>query len=77
MDEILFEVVKLTGCKSCGAPVIYFGPAVFANSKRFCSDTCASLDDLRTPGYWLDASEMMEGGCLYNRLPEIWTEPNQ
>ena len=74
---VTLEVVKLTPCFVCGIPVIYFGPKVFEDSKRLCSTICVAIDDVLTPGHWVDATEMMEGGRLHDHLPDIWSDPNQ
>jgi len=68
------DVVKLVGCRVCGDPVIYFGSWCFADSKRLCGPVCCVIDDALNPGTWIDATEMMEGGSLHHRLPEIWND---
>ena len=73
MERITFEVGKMTGCAICAEPVIYLGPKVLASGERFCSEVCCAIDLAITPGTWVDASELAQGGSLYNR-PELWSD---
>lgn len=71
---ITFEVAKMTGCAVCADPVIFLGPAVLDGGERFCSDVCVAIDMAITPGVWIDASELAQGGSLHDR-PELWMDP--
>lgn len=71
IDPITFEIAKMTGCAVCASPVIYLGPAVLANGERFCSEVCSVIDVVRSPGRWISADELGQGGELFNR-PELW-----
>lgn len=64
----MFEVVKLTACTVCGAPVIYCGPKVLERGRRFCSSACDRIDDARSPGDWVDASALIWDG--HNDRPD-------
>lgn len=56
-----FESAKLTRCRVCGSPVVYLGPWALSSSKRLCSATCVAIDDVVTPGVWVDAAEALTG----------------
>ena len=64
MTPIRFEVAKMTGCAICAEPVIFLGPSVLQSGPRFCSDACALLWKLLSPGIWVDASELAPGGTI-------------
>lgn len=67
------EIAVLKRCAMCPERVIYRGPEMLRNASVFCDETCSLLFDLVTPGEWIDAREMMQGGRYYDR-PDIWTE---
>jgi len=67
------DLMLLKRCAVCAETVIYSGPELLRNANLTCSDVCGVLYDLVTPGYWVDASELMEGGCFHNR-PDLWTD---
>lgn len=68
------EVTLVKRCAVCPEPVVYRGPALLQSARVYCSQTCERIDDLLLPGYWVDASEMMQGGRLHDR-PELWLDP--
>jgi hypothetical protein len=67
------HILILKRCASCENSALYSGPQMLSNAKVFCSDLCIVLDDLVTPGTWIDAAELMQGGSLCNR-PDIWRD---
>ncbi len=73
MEHIEFAVAKMVKCTTCESPVIYLGPAILANGRRFCTDLCDALARAIGPGTWVDATELAPGGSLNNR-PELWSD---
>ena len=67
------QIVVAKRCAMCPETVLYQGPAMLRAASVWCSDLCYKLDDILTPGYWLDASEMMRGGQLHDR-PDLWMD---
>jgi endogenous inhibitor of DNA gyrase (YacG/DUF329 family) len=67
------EITVLKPCAICVDLVLYRGPSMLRAAKVFCSQTCAVIYDLITPGYWVDAAEIMPGGRFHDR-PEIWAD---
>ena len=68
------EITILKRCAVCPEPVVYTGPEMLQTANVCCSETCAVIYDIITPGYWIDAAELMQGGRIHDR-PDIWTAP--
>lgn len=67
------EIALLKRCAMCPEPTLYAGPAMLSTASVFCSDACAALWDAITPGEWISAVELIQGGRYCNR-PDIWSE---
>lgn len=68
------DIIIMKRCASCPEMVLYWGPTSLRNASVWCSDVCEALWDAITPGRWIDAAELMPGGCLHDR-PDIWISP--
>lgn len=71
----MHDVLMLKRCTICGDSVLYHGPAMLGEGDIFCGKTCAAIWDAITPGYCVDASELMQGGSLYDDRPSIRSGP--
>ncbi len=70
----MHDVLVLKRCPICKDPVLYEGPDILRDAIVWCGVPCAAIWDAITPGQWINASEIMQGGRFHNR-PDIWTEP--
>lgn len=60
------QIFSIRRCSVCPELVIYEGPALLSGAAMWCSETCEVLWDLITPGTWIDAAELMQGGRFHN-----------